>query len=92
MHLYYLGIKMAHLIQIGNSQGIRIPKALIEQTNLEGVELEIKVVNKDLLICPIKKPRDGWKQAFDTASDGELASGIDSEWLNADLTLYQKDS
>lgn len=58
---------MAHLIQIGNSHGIRIPKSVIEQAGLADVELSFKVVPEGLLVSPIRKPRDGWEEAFRTA-------------------------
>jgi antitoxin MazE len=51
------------IVRIGNSQGIRIPKALIEQAALEG-DLEVFVENESLVIKPIKKPRAGWDEAF----------------------------
>ena len=53
---------MAHLIKIGNSQGIRIPQAFIKQANLQNEEFEIQVVDNGLLITPIKKPRKGWEK------------------------------
>ena len=46
---------MAHLIKIGNSQGIRIPQSLIKQAQLQNTEFEIQVVDNGLLITPIKK-------------------------------------
>jgi antitoxin MazE len=46
---------MAYLVKIGNSQGIRIPKPLIEQAHLEGKELQLQVVNGGLFIAPIKR-------------------------------------
>ena len=51
---------MAKIIQIGNSQGIRIPKPLIALANLEGKELEYVVMDSGLLITPEKKVRVGW--------------------------------
>jgi antitoxin MazE len=61
---------MAHLINIGNSKGIRIPKALIEQSQLEGAELELKVTTSGLLIHPIqRKAREGWKEQFNKAGN-----------------------
>jgi antitoxin component of MazEF toxin-antitoxin module len=45
---------MAHLVKIGNSQGIRIPKPLIQQARLEGKELDIKLVNQGILVTPSK--------------------------------------
>ena len=64
---------MAKIIQIGNSQGIRIPKPLIALANLEGKELEYVVMDSGLLITPEKKVRVGWKNDIDDLN-------IDWEW------------
>ena len=64
---------MAKIIQIGNSQGIRIPKPLIALANLEGKELEYVVMDSGLLITPEKKVRVGWENDIDELS-------IDWEW------------
>ena len=52
---------MAKIIQIGNSQGIRIPKPIIELANLGDKELEFVVMDSGLLITPEKKVRLGWE-------------------------------
>jgi antitoxin MazE len=54
----------ARIIPIGNSKGIRIPKSLLEQSGLAG-EVEIVAKNGSLVIRPIKRPREGWAEAFD---------------------------
>jgi antitoxin MazE len=59
---------MAKIIQIGNSQGIRIPKPLISLANLEGKELEYVVMDSGLLITPEKKVRVGWENDIDDIS------------------------
>ena len=75
---------MAELVQIGNSKGVRIPKALIEQAGLEGSELELRVVRGGLLIKPVRQPRQGWDEAIRAAVErGEVA--YDRAWLEADL-------
>ena len=51
---------MAKIIQIGNSQGIRIPKPIIELANLGDKELEFVLMDSGLLITPEKKVRVGW--------------------------------
>ena len=51
---------MAKIIQIGNSQGIRIPKPIISLANLEDKELEFVVMDSGLLITVQKKVRVGW--------------------------------
>ena len=76
---------MATLIRIGNSQGVRIPKAIIEQAQLEDRELEFKVVDDGLLIQPTKKSREGWKEQFDKALHSQDSSEKDQEWLDAPL-------
>ncbi len=64
---------MAKIIQIGNSQGVRIPKPLIALANLEGKELEYVVMDSGLLITPEKKVRVGWEIDIDDLS-------VDWEW------------
>ena len=69
------------IVRIGNSQGIRIPKALLEQTDLRG-EVEISVRGGALVISAVAPPRSGWDAAFrqmalsgdDRLLDGEAAT------------------
>jgi antitoxin MazE len=61
------------IVPIGNSQGIRIPKLLLEQTGLSG-EVEISAEGGALVIRPVKRPRAGWAAAFqDMARRGDDA-------------------
>jgi antitoxin MazE len=55
----------ARIVRIGNSQGIRIPKPLIEQTGLDG-DVEVAVRGNTLVISPARRPRAGWAEAFRT--------------------------
>ena len=57
-------IPMARLVQVGNSLGIRLPKAVIEMAGLEGCELDLKVVEEGVLITPVRPRRSGWSAAF----------------------------
>lgn len=77
---------MATLIKIGNSQGVRIPKALIEQARLADTELEFKVTNAGLLIRPANTPRQGWAERFAHAAEDNATHDADQEWLDAPLT------
>ena len=56
---------MASLIRIGNSQGVRIPKPVIEQVGLEGRELELRIVDDGVLVRPVRPVREGWREAFE---------------------------
>lgn len=58
---------MTQLVRIGNSQGVRIPKSLIEQAHLEGKELKLQLVSGGLLIAPLSQARDGWKEKIEHA-------------------------
>jgi antitoxin MazE len=62
------------IIPIGNSKGIRIPKALLDQCGLEG-SVELIVKNKQLVLSSTRKPREGWEEAakaMAAAGDDEL--------------------
>lgn len=58
----------AQIIQIGNSQGIRIPKVLLEETGISG-EVELESAPDGILIRNIKKPRGDWEARFKTLSE-----------------------
>ena len=74
----------ARVIKIGNSQGIRIPKTLLEQTGImDDVELEIE--KNKIVIRPISNPREEWDTAFEAMAeegDDELIDG-DTSILNS---------
>jgi antitoxin MazE len=72
----------AELIPIGNSRGVRIPKALIEQSGLTRT-VEITVQPEGLLISPGRQPRDGWAEAFAAAgrpSQLLMPDGLANAW------------
>lgn len=76
---------MATLIKIGNSHGVRIPKAVIEQAHLRDKELVFKVIDGGLLIQPVLAPRKDWSQQIDNALRGDEDGLVDQEWLDAPL-------
>ena len=54
----------ARVIKIGNSQGLRIPKPLLEQTGIMD-DVEIEIEKNQLIIRPVKNERrEGWDKAF----------------------------
>ncbi len=77
---------MPHLVKIGNSQGIRIPKPYIEEANLSGTELKFELVHNGLLVRPITNPRHGWAKSIEEQLAKQKNSVEDSEWLDARLT------
>jgi antitoxin MazE len=55
----------ARLVRIGNSRGIRLPKAIIDQVGLDD-EVELRVEDERLVIEPATSPRAGWAKAIQT--------------------------
>ena len=52
----------ARLVRVGNSRGVRIPKALIEETGL-GEDVELRARGRSIVISPGGRPRAGWREA-----------------------------
>ena len=65
----------ARLVRIGNSRGIRLPKAIIDQVGLED-EVELRVEEQRLVIVPAVRPRAGWAEAIQ-AIGSEPANQLD---------------
>jgi antitoxin MazE len=53
----------ARVIKIGNSQGLRIPKPILDQTGIMD-DVEIEVEKNQIIIRPVKNVREGWDAAF----------------------------
>ena len=74
-----------NIIRIGNSQGIRIPKILLEQSHL-GTEVDLEVEDEKIVIRSASHARQGWEEKFklmaesgdDKMIDGDL--NVETEW------------
>jgi antitoxin MazE len=72
------------LTKIGNSQGIRIPKPLIQQAHLENTNLELEVLENGLLIKPVNNTgRDTWIENIEKVIS--KYKGLQDEGLLDDL-------
>ncbi|SFV69869.1 transcriptional regulator/antitoxin, MazE [hydrothermal vent metagenome] len=85
---------MTMLIKIGNSQGIRIPKPLIQQAHLENVSLELEVLENGLLIKPLNNTgRETWSANIEhivSKNQGLEDEGFLEDLLNDnDLEEYE---
>ncbi|GAA4410106.1 hypothetical protein GCM10023187_34280 [Nibrella viscosa] len=77
--------------KIGNSQGILLPRPLLQQVGIEGV-VDIEVTEGALVLRPVQPhPRAGWDDAFRQAlergdePEADFFEGIpnsfdDTEW------------
>lgn len=68
----------ARIVRIGNSQGIRIPKPLLEQTGIM-VDVELEVEKNQIIIRPISNPRAGWDHSFKAMAENGDDAMIDVE-------------
>ena len=50
------------IVRIGNSQGVRIPKVLLEQARLAG-DVEMRAEEGRIIIERAGNPREGWEAA-----------------------------
>jgi len=85
---------MTTLTKIGNSQGIRIPKPLIQQAHLENVNLELEVLENGLLIKPVNNTgRDAWSKNIEEVisknKDIDDAGVLDDMLNDNDLEDWQ---
>lgn len=72
----------ASIIKIGNSQGLRIPKPILEQCGFTH-EVELEVHEKELIIRPVSHPRQNWDKAFKAMAwngDDTLIESPGSKW------------
>lgn len=65
------------LVRIGNSRGVRIPKAVLEQCQLDD-EMDLEVRGRELILRARPAPRQGWEAAFSSMAahhDDRLLDG-----------------
>ena len=66
------------LIRIGNSQGVRIPKPIIEEMGLTG-EIEMILEDNQIILRPVEQTRKGWDRAFEDMAQKDDDQLIDKE-------------
>ena len=73
-------------VRIGNSQGIRVPRALLEQAELPE-EVELQAQPGRLIVRAARRPRTGWAEAaramherdHDVLLDGSVPTKFDRD-------------
>jgi antitoxin MazE len=69
---------LTKIVPIGNSRGIRIPKAMLQQCGF-GEEVELQAKGGALILRPVKTARAGWADAF-----GQMAATEDDHLVHED--------
>ena len=76
------------IVQIGNSLGLRLPKAVLDSLSLQrSSKLTIQTRGDSIVLRPVKAPRSDWAQAFaaDPAPEVEALWGdlpIGESWVD----------
>lgn len=79
------------VVSIGNSKGIRIPKALLDKYQIKDA-VDVELHDDALLLKPVRQPREGWEEQFRQAiaagdvPEGELLEGFFDEFDDKDWT------
>jgi len=79
------------IIKIGNSQGLIIPKRMLNQLGVKH-KVEIQVKDGGLFIVPVyDDPRNGWAEAFAKAAkkydpEGDYFEGVENDFDKEDWT------
>lgn len=78
--------------KIGNSQGILLPKAMLQQAGI-GETVDVEITDGALILRAVKKhPREGWEASFDKAivagdkPESDLWEGVPNQFDQADWT------
>jgi antitoxin MazE len=80
------------LVRIGNSRGVRLPKAVIEHARL-GNRVELIVRDREVVLKSLEHPRAGWDEMMRQAiaEHGSELTAEDREWLEAPIDARVED-
>lgn len=51
------------VVSIGNSKGIRIPKAVLDKYQIKD-SVDVEMRDDALILKPVRNPREGWEDQF----------------------------
>ncbi len=66
------------IVRIGNSQGVRLSRTLLEQSGLSG-EVDIEVRDGEIVLHGVRRVREDWETAYE-----KMVSSGDDKLLDAD--------
>jgi antitoxin MazE len=70
------------LIRIGNSQGVRIPKPIIEEIGLSE-EIEMILKDNQIILRSSEQTRKGWEQSFEKMARDNDDNLLDKETVES---------
>ena len=80
----------ARLVPIGNSRGIRIPKAILDQCEVSD-ELEMAVEGQQIILSPTRQqPRKGWLEAAARMAAAGDDEGRPGAWPESEVARLER--
>jgi antitoxin MazE len=80
---------LVSVVQIGNSKGIRLPKKILEQCEMND-KIEMEVVDKEIILKAIKnKPREGWNEKFRVMAENGDDKLLIDEIIGLDMQNWE---
>lgn len=71
----------AEIIRIGNSKGLRIPKAVLEQCGIKSA-VDLRVEDHSLIVTPYEEVRAGWEKYFQLMAENKDDTLLDISSLS----------
>lgn len=78
----------AEIIRIGNSKGLRIPKALLKQCKIKNI-VNLTIKDHSLIITPCENIREGWEESFSTMAKNKEDNLLDENYLDYSLDVEE---
>lgn len=78
----------AEIIKIGNSRGLRIPKAFLEQCKIKST-VNLTVKNHSLIITTYENIREGWEESFKTMAKKKDDQLLDEDYIDLDTEGWE---
>jgi len=77
------------VVQIGNSKGIRLPKTVLEQCDIND-KLDMEIKDNEIILRPVNKtPREGWSDKFKLMAKNGDDKLVVSESIDIDMANWE---
>lgn len=78
-----------NIVKIGNSKGIRLPKAILNQCDIDK-KVDLEIEGKNIVIKPIiKKVRENWDEHFQNMHSKSDDKSIVDDYIDLDMDNWE---
>lgn len=76
------------VVRIGNSKGIRLPKALLEQCHITD-KVEVEISGEEITLKPLNKTRENWEQQMKLMHERKEDTLLISDSIDSDFEEWE---